>query len=74
MGDGYVDQVCDIHFNIVFVLSDEIFGVYNGMTGDKDNFSAVDSKFDYEYLVRFKSMSFIHVQWLSAHEIGYTCN
>ncbi|CAN0169884.1 unnamed protein product, partial [Ectocarpus fasciculatus] len=30
---------------------------------------AVESKFDYEYLVRFKSMSFIHVQWLSAHEI-----
>ena len=33
-------------------------------------FSAVESKFDYEYLVKFKSMSYIHVQWLSAHDIG----
>jgi hypothetical protein len=36
---------------------------------ERTDFSAVDSKFDYEYLVRFKSMSFMHVQWLSAHEI-----
>jgi hypothetical protein len=30
----------------------------------------MESKFEYEYLVKFKSLSYLHVQWLSAHEIG----
>jgi hypothetical protein len=32
--------------------------------------SAVESKFDFDYLVKYKTMSYLHVQWLSAHEIG----
>lgn len=35
-----------------------------------NDFSAMESKFEYEYLVKFKSLSYLHVQWLSAHEIG----
>lgn len=31
--------------------------------------SATEAKYDYEYLVKYKQMSFLHVQWLSAHEI-----
>jgi hypothetical protein len=32
----------------------------------------MESKFDYDYLVKYKTMSYLHVQWLSAHEIGET--
>jgi hypothetical protein len=32
--------------------------------------SATDSKFEHEYLVKFKTMSYVHVQWLTAQEIG----
>jgi len=30
---------------------------------------ASDAKFDYEYLIKFKGMSYVHVQWLSATDI-----
>lgn len=32
--------------------------------------SAIDAKFDHEYLVKYKNLSYLHVQWLSATEIG----
>lgn len=32
--------------------------------------SAMDAKFEHEYLVKFKTMSYVHVQWLTAQEIG----
>ena len=32
--------------------------------------TATDAKFDYEYLVKYKSLSYLHVQWLNANEIG----
>ncbi len=28
-----------------------------------------DAKFDYEYLVKYKSMSYLHVKWLSGNDI-----
>jgi hypothetical protein len=31
---------------------------------------ASDAKFEFEYLVKFKNMSYMHVQWLSAADIG----
>jgi hypothetical protein len=31
---------------------------------------AIDAKYEYEYLVKYKNMSYLHVQWLSATEIG----
>lgn len=31
--------------------------------------SALDGKYDHEYLVKYRSMSHLHVQWLSAAEI-----
>ena len=30
----------------------------------------MEAKYDYEYLIKFKSMAYMHVQWLSANEIG----
>ena len=30
---------------------------------------AEDTKYDHEYLIKFKTMSYLHCQWLSAHEI-----
>lgn len=35
--------------------------------------SATDAKFEHEYLVKFKTMSYVHVQWLTAQEIGKGC-
>ena len=36
--------------------------------------SAVDAKFDYEYLLKYKNLSYLHVQWCTANEIGkYLC-
>jgi hypothetical protein len=32
--------------------------------------TAMDAKYDYEYLIKFKNMSYSHVQWLSASDIG----
>jgi hypothetical protein len=32
--------------------------------------TAMDSKYDYEYLIKFKNLSFLHVQWLTAQDIG----
>ena len=31
--------------------------------------SAMDAKYDYDYLIKFKNMSYMHAQWLSAAEI-----
>ena len=31
--------------------------------------SAMETKYDYEYLVKYKTLSYLHVQWLTAHEI-----
>ena len=30
----------------------------------------MDAKFEHEYFVKFKTMSYVHVQWLTAQEIG----
>jgi hypothetical protein len=32
--------------------------------------TAIDSKFEHEYLIKFKGLSYLHVQWLNAHEVG----
>jgi hypothetical protein len=32
--------------------------------------SAMDAKFEYEYLIKYKNLSYLHLQWLSATEIG----
>ncbi len=32
--------------------------------------TAIDAKYEYEYLVKFKCMSYKKVQWLSATDIG----
>jgi hypothetical protein len=32
--------------------------------------TAMDAKYEYEYLIKFKNMSYMHVQWLSANDIG----
>lgn len=32
--------------------------------------TAMDAKYEYEYLIKFKNMSYAHVQWLSAGDIG----
>ncbi len=32
--------------------------------------SAADSKYDYEYLIKYRNLSYLHVQWLTAAEIG----
>lgn len=34
--------------------------------------SAMDAKYDYDYLIKYKGLSHLHVQWLSGTEIG-TC-
>ena len=31
--------------------------------------SAMDGKYDHEYLIKYKTMSYLHVQWLTAAEI-----
>jgi hypothetical protein len=31
--------------------------------------SAVEAKYDYEYLIKYKNLSYLHVQWLSAIDI-----
>ena len=33
-------------------------------------FSALESKYDYEYLLKYKTLSYMHVQWITANEIG----
>jgi hypothetical protein len=35
-----------------------------------NDMSAMESKYDHEYLIKFKSMSYLHVQWLNAAEVG----
>lgn len=30
----------------------------------------MESRYEFEYLVKFKSMSYLHVKWLTANEIG----
>ena len=30
----------------------------------------MDAKYDYEYLIKYKNLSYLHVQWLSANDIG----
>ena len=45
------------------------------LLGNKDSvaladISALEGKFDHEYLIKYKNMSHMHVQWLSASEIG----
>lgn len=32
--------------------------------------TALDAKYEYEYLVKYKNLSYLHIQWLSGAEIG----
>lgn len=32
--------------------------------------TAMDAKYEYEYLVKYKNLSYLHIQWLSGAEIG----
>ena len=36
--------------------------------------TAFDSKYEYEYLVKFKGLSYLKVQWLTATDIGENNN
>jgi len=31
---------------------------------------ALDSKYEFEYLIKFKGLSYLHVKWMNASEIG----
>lgn len=36
--------------------------------------SALDAKYDHEYLIKYKNLSYLHVQWLTAADIGkFSC-
>lgn len=35
--------------------------------------SAMDTKHDFEYLIKYKGASYLHTNWLSATEIGKSC-
>lgn len=35
--------------------------------------TAMDAKYEYEYLVKYKNLSYLHIQWLSGAEIGTFC-
>ena len=30
----------------------------------------MDAKYEYDYLVKYKNMSYLHIQWISGTEIG----
>ena len=32
--------------------------------------SATEARFDYEYLLKYRNLSYLHVEWLTANEIG----
>ena len=32
--------------------------------------TAMDAKYEYEYLIKYKNLSYLHIQWLSGSEIG----
>ena len=32
--------------------------------------TAMDAKYEYDYLVKYKNMSYLHIQWISGTEIG----
>jgi hypothetical protein len=32
--------------------------------------TALDAKYEYEYLLKYKNLSYLHVQWVSGGEIG----
>jgi hypothetical protein len=34
------------------------------------NMTSLDAKYEYEYLVKYKNLSYLHIQWLSGAEIG----
>ena len=45
--------------------------MYTGKTGSQlAEMTANEAKFDYDYMVKYKNMSYQHVQWLSANDIG----
>jgi len=47
-----------------------LFFVLPSAQAHAQTLSALESKFYFEYLIKFKSMSYLHVQWLTANEIG----
>lgn len=32
--------------------------------------TAMEAKYEYEYLIKYKNLSYLHVQWLSTSDIG----
>eukprot|EP00600_Ochromonadales_sp_CCMP1393_P011503 CAMPEP_0175016770 /NCGR_PEP_ID=MMETSP0005-20121125/12007_1 /TAXON_ID=420556 /ORGANISM="Ochromonas sp., Strain CCMP1393" /LENGTH=242 /DNA_ID=CAMNT_0016274071 /DNA_START=33 /DNA_END=759 /DNA_ORIENTATION=+ len=36
---------------------------------DLSNMTAMDAKYEYEYLIKYKNLSYLHVQWLNGSEI-----
>jgi hypothetical protein len=43
----------------------------SGLTATElSEMSATEAKFEYEYLAKFKGLSFRHLQWLTANDIG----
>lgn len=65
---GYInstESICFVFQSAPFVIA--VATSLNDMT-------AIDAKYDYEYLVKYKNLSYLHVQWLTANEIGSLCN
>ncbi len=38
--------------------------------GAVSNMTAMDAKYEYEYLIKYKNLSYLHIQWLSGSELG----
>ena len=54
---------------LVFVLI-LCFVILFVSTAAVSNMTALDAKYEYEYLVKYKNLSYLHIQWLSGAEIG----
>ena len=40
------------------------------LSGNENDISIIQNKYNFEYLVKYKNLSYLHVQWLTVHEIG----
>ena len=54
------------HAHIILFVSTSFCSV----KGAVSNMTAMDAKYEYEYLIKYKNLSYLHIQWLSGSEIG----
>lgn len=38
-------------------------------SGSIANMTAMEAKYEYEYLIKYKNMSYMHIQWISGSDI-----